>query len=873
MRRADSPLSTSSPSDLSGTPHHAPALLLVAALLAGPVAAHAIGWTPLGPDVGQQAPAAAAAPGTPPVVYAATAADIFRREGDGPWQASLSGVPRDARANRLAVSPADPNRVVCLGACGTPLVSEDGGRHWVARGDQFHPLQALLRPFEALALHPDDPDVLYIGGLGGIFRSTDGGRTFQPSYDGILETSVEYEEVTALDISPLDPDVMFAGTVTVTSGLDAVHVYRSDDAGDSWHELDAGQSIASKVTDFAFNPVDPDVIYLANNFDGVFRTTDGGATWTSVTTATADQQYFAQTLATDPVHPGTLYVGLGSEVDPAGENTLFKTVDGGASWQPVTDGLPVHAPVRDLALSPDHPERLIAATLFGPWVSTDAAASWQRAGDGMPAWTTALAIAPEDSDPDNPGALFVGAVGRGLLSTTDGGAAWSPVDTVPDVHVPPPNDRPTPTLPAPVFDLAFLPGSQPPVLLMATAGYRRGPGVPGPLRFGLLRSTDLGATWDEANDGLSSTFVGRLVVAPTSRPEAAPRVYAIEAAFGTGVLAASDDRGLTWNEIFEPREGVQAMAVDPSDPALLFAAVGRDSSRHKAIYRSRDGGDTWTEVFTFPEEGTRAVSSLLVIPAAAQGDAPDAPSTVLAGLGAPPPAHAAGTGVLFRSLDGGDTWELADDDLPRADPLPIGVTDLAPVPDGPDDSTAIWAATSGAGAYRSTDQGATWTPISSGLANRWIERLVAGSGTLYAVTRGGIHRLDPNAAGTEPPPPAGSWIEDPAFPGFRFNVRITNQAGASLQGTREPTCLPETVCVSGALPGRSEAFLRIVGPKPNGYLWPTLVKLSTSTVEIWIERTSDGLLRYYELPGARPGVDELPGLFDRYGFPPEQQGF
>ena len=100
-------------------------------------------------------------------------------------------------------------------------------------------------------------------------------------------------------------------------------------------------------------------------------------------------------------------------------------------------------------------------------------------------------------------------------------------------------------------------------------------------------------------------------------------------------------------------------------------------------------------------------------------------------------------------------------------------------------------------------------------------------------------------------------------------MRITNQAGASLAGDREPTCLPETVCVSGALPGRSEVFLRIVGPKPNGYLWPTLVKLSTSTVEVWIERTTDGLLRYYELPGARPGDDELPGLFDRYGFPPE----
>ena len=390
----------------------------------------------------------------------------------------------------------------------------------------------------------------------------------------------------------------------------------------------------------------------------------------------------------------------------------------------------------------------------------------------------------------------------------------------------------------------------------------------GPLRFGLLRSTDLGASWNEANDGLPGTFVQRLLVAPAPLPGSAPRVYAIEG----GVVAASDDRGATWDVIFQPRDLVQAVAVDPVHPTVLFAATGGESAPHRGIYRSEDGGATWTEIYTFPT-GSQSVTSLVVVPATAQGVGPDAPSTVLAGLEAPPPAFAAETGVLFRSLDGGDTWELADGDLPAID-----VTDLAL---DPEDPTVAWAGTAGAGAYRSGDRGATWTPVSSGLGNRWIERLVPGAesvdqsglhGALYAATRGGVHRLDASAAGA-PPPPAGPWIEDPIFPGFRVKVRITNQADSSLAGVREPACLPETICVSGALPGRSEVFVRIVGPKPNGYLWPTLVKLSTSTVEVWIERTSDGLLRYYELPGARPGFDELPGLFDRYGFPPEQQGF
>ena len=122
-----------------------------------------------------------------------------------------------------------------------------------------------------------------------------------------------------------------------------------------------------------------------------------------------------------------------------------------------------------------------------------------------------------------------------------------------------------------------------------------------------------------------------------------------------------------------------------------------------------------------------------------------------------------------------------------------------------------------------------------------------------------------------PPPPVDSpdeLLTDPDFPGFRFALRITDQAGGSRLGTSEPACLPETLCIAGALPGRTEVMVRIVGPKPNGYLWPTIARLSTSQVEVWIEQVATGTIRYYLLPGAAPGVDELTGLFDRQGFHP-----
>jgi len=118
-----------------------------------------------------------------------------------------------------------------------------------------------------------------------------------------------------------------------------------------------------------------------------------------------------------------------------------------------------------------------------------------------------------------------------------------------------------------------------------------------------------------------------------------------------------------------------------------------------------------------------------------------------------------------------------------------------------------------------------------------------------------------------PDPPSDQWLTTPAIPGFRFQVRVT--AGNDEIAThQEADCIPETLCISGAVAGRSELFLRMVGPKPNGFLWPNLVKFSTSQIEVWIEQLSTGQVNYYRLDAAGPGSDDLTGFFDRRGFAP-----
>jgi hypothetical protein len=116
-----------------------------------------------------------------------------------------------------------------------------------------------------------------------------------------------------------------------------------------------------------------------------------------------------------------------------------------------------------------------------------------------------------------------------------------------------------------------------------------------------------------------------------------------------------------------------------------------------------------------------------------------------------------------------------------------------------------------------------------------------------------------------PAPPDGPWLTTHQIPGFQFKVRVTGTS--AIAGVKE-SCIPETLCVSASVPGRTEVLVRIVGPKPNGYLWPDVVKLTTSQVEVWVDQLSTGTIKYYILPGPWPGLDDLPGLYDRTGFQP-----
>lgn len=117
-------------------------------------------------------------------------------------------------------------------------------------------------------------------------------------------------------------------------------------------------------------------------------------------------------------------------------------------------------------------------------------------------------------------------------------------------------------------------------------------------------------------------------------------------------------------------------------------------------------------------------------------------------------------------------------------------------------------------------------------------------------------------------PPPGPYIDSAEFPDFRFKVRIS--AGDQvIPAVKEVDCIDETLCVSGALPGRSELFLRLLGPRPNGFVWLNLVRFTTSRIQVWVEQISTGEMKYYDLPAHGQADSQLLGLVDRRAFLPE----
>jgi len=220
---------------------------------------------------------------------------------------------------------------------------------------------------------PGQPNVFYVGLVnGGVWKTDDSGRTWAAIFDGQPTQSIG-----DIAIAPSDPNIVYVASGEGLRRPDLAigdGIYRSSDAGRTWTHLGLrnGQAIPAIRVD----PRDPNRIFAAvlghpygpNPERGIFRSTDGGETWTKV--LYKDENTGGCDLEMDPANPDILYAGLwesrlapwedGNEYGGAGGG-LFKSTDGGDTWRPLTKGLPADLVQVNVAIAPSRPSRLFAS--------------------------------------------------------------------------------------------------------------------------------------------------------------------------------------------------------------------------------------------------------------------------------------------------------------------------------------------------------------------------------------------------------------------------------------------------------------------------------------------------------------------------------
>lgn len=638
-----------------------------------------------------------------------------------------------------------------------------------------------------LAVMESRPSVFYAAtATGGLWKTVNNGTTWKAEF--------EHEDVVSIGAVAIPRDD--ASLVWVGTGEDNNRqssswgggVFKSTDGGETWKNL--GLAETEHIGRIVIDPIDHDVVYVAatghlwgpNPERGVYKTTDGGLTWTRV--LSVDNQTGATDLVMDPVNNKVLYAAMYQRQRSAwGFNGggpgsgIYKSTDAGRTWSKLTTGIP-DGPLGRIGLDIYRKDPNILYALIehdkegGLYRSEDAGAHWTKMSNTNP---RPMYFSQVRIDPTDANRVYV--VGVFLLVSDDGGKTFASVrlSSVPHSPERPREDRDIHALWIDQENSAHL-------VIGCDAG--------------IAVSYDRGVSWDYINNLPIGQFyhVGYDMDVPYNvygglqdndvwfGPSAVRNVFGIANAdwhttsIGDGMVALADpsnsrvlysgvddgglvrvDRETYERKTIRPEPAMSEppfrwawnspLVLSPHDPNIVFTAAN-------VVFKSTDRGQSWTAIS--PDLTSKADRDKLTLMGVSgkdiklsKDDGVSAYPTIVAFAESPKKAglYYAGSddGLVHLSPDGGKTWENLTGKFPG---LPSGAAVSALVPSAFDEATAYAAFNNHRAddfkpyVYFTADYGKKWTPITSTLPpNQTVNCLTEdpkNSDVLYLGTEFGL---------------------------------------------------------------------------------------------------------------------------------------
>jgi len=484
---------------------------------------------------------------------------------------------------------------------------------------------------------PGEPMLYYMGATGGgVWRTENAGTTW-------INISDEYFKVGtigAVAVAESDHNVLYVGTgESPIRGVTTSHgdgVWKSVDAGKIWQHI--GLEKGGQISKIRVHPADPDTAWVAvqgqiwnpNEERGVFRTTDGGQTWQHVLQVSADTG--AADLRLDPNNPRILYAAMWNHgrkpwfIHSGGtDGGIYKTVDGGDSWKKLTGGLPEMVGKIGIDIAASNSDRIYAIIEAEPekgglWRSDDAGETWALINGHRVLHTRAWYYNHIAADPVDENTVYV--LNVPLMKSVDGGKNWEKMTTPHGDHHDQwinPNDNTN--------------------MINGNDG-------------GATITFDGGETWSSIMNQPTAQFYR--VTTDNLKPF---RIYGGQQDNSTVAIASeSTDGGIGVDDYFAVGGGESAhIAFDPDDPTLIYAT-------------------TINGTLTEYDHSTKTTRYIIPFPEMVYGkDARDLKyrtnwNAPVAVSPHDPQTIYYGTQLVLRSTDRGANWTEFSPDLTRNDP-------------------------------------------------------------------------------------------------------------------------------------------------------------------------------------------------------------